>query len=263
MQSLFALFLVLGCLSAAFADVAVLRAPSFNITEAPRGLRAGWLDLEREGLKEMPAVKGLTGGGQLGVDISQPLSQSTAECMVKDGYGSVLIPRAYLSYGQVDTAACGSIDAGISAGFKTVGAYMFPCPSCGSASAQVQSLVDYLNGCSAFQGTIWLDIEGEQYWLGDSTKNRDWYQDLVDACNRSGFSCGVYASYSQWQSLFGSVDYQYGSNLPLWYAHYDGTASFADWEGGLSFGGFTPYAKQYQGDQSLCSFGVDYNYYPH
>lgn len=256
------LFLFVCLAVAAFADVpaAGLRAPSFNISEAPRGLSAGWLDLEKEG-KEMPTAR-LTSGGNLGVDVSQPLSQSTASCLVGDGYGTVLIPRAYLSYGQVDTAACGTIQAGVAAGFSNIGAYMFPCPSCGPASTQVQSLVDYLNGCSAFNGIIWLDIEGAQYWLGDTTANRNWYQNLVDACKRSGYSCGVYASYYQWQSLFGSTDYEYGSNLPLWYAHYDGNPSFSDWSG-LSFGGFTPFAKQYQGDQTVCSFGVDLNYYPH
>ena len=138
---------------------------------------------------------------------------------------------------------------------------MFPCPQCGSASSQVKSLLDYLNSCSAFSGKIWLDIEGSQYWLGSSSANRAWYQNLVDSCTNSRFSCGIYSSYSQWQEIFGSVDYEYGSYLPLWYAHYDGQPNFNDYSS-LPFGGFTPFAKQYQGDATVCSFGVDLNYYP-
>ena len=224
------------------------------------GFRAGWLDLEKEG-KTMPL--GVTsGGGNLGIDISQPLGSSTASCLVNQGYGKVLIPRAFLSTGRPDTAACGSLQSGRSAGFQNLGVYMFPCPQCGPASSQVKSLVDYLNGCSAFSGKIWLDIEGSQYWLGSSSANRAWYQNLVDSCTNSRFSCGVYASYYQWQEIFGSVDYEYGSYLPLWYAHYDGQPNFNDYSS-LSFGGFTPFAKQYRGDATVCSFGVDLNYYPH
>ena len=246
---------------------------SFNQTEV-RGFRAGFLDLEKEGVNMPPRLSGggglgvnpvrLTGGSNLGIDVSQPLSSSDASCMVDNGYGAVIIPRAFYSSGSPDKNACGSLEAGLKAGFKNAGVYMFPCPQCGSASAQFNSLTDYLNGCSAFKGKVWLDVEGSQYWLGDTTKNRNWYQDLVDSCTKSHFSCGVYSSLSQWEALFGSSDYQYGSNLPLWYAHYDGKPSFDDFEsGGLSFGGFKAYAKQYLGDQTLCSFGVDENYYPH
>ena len=47
---------------------------------------------------------------------------------------------------------------------------------------------------------------------------------------------------------------------PLWYAHYDNKPSFSDFS---SFGGWTtPYAKQYQGDYTLCGFDVDLDYAP-
>lgn len=46
---------------------------------------------------------------------------------------------------------------------------------------------------------------------------------------------------------------------PLWYAHYDGVQSFSDF---TSFGGWTkPAMKQYLGDKTLCSVGVDYDWY--
>jgi len=114
--------------------------------------------------------------------------------------------------------------------------------------------------CTAFTGRIWLDIEGSQYWTGNAENNKAWYQNLVDSCKSSGFSCGVYTSANNWQTIFGSTSYSYGSNLPLWYAHYDNNPSFSDFK---AFGGWSkPYAKQYQGDTTMCSMGVDKNYSP-
>jgi len=55
-----------------------------------------------------------------------------------------------------------------------------------------------------------------------------------------------------WQSIFGSFSAcnTLGSH-PLWYAHYDDKASFADY---TQFGGWTkPHMKQYQGDTTLWS----------
>ncbi len=42
------------------------------------------------------------------------------------------------------------------------------------------------------------------------------------------------------------------------YAHYDNSASFSDFS---SFGGWkSPHVKQYAGDTTQCSMGVDKNY---
>ncbi len=62
-----------------------------------------------------------------------------------------------------------------------------------------------------------------------------------------------------WQSIFGSTEAckSLGAH-PLWYAHYDGSASFSDFS---AFGGWTkPHMKQYQGDTTLCGAGVDKNF---
>jgi hypothetical protein len=111
---------------------------------------------------------------------------------------------------------------------------------------------------NSWTNKIWLDIEGSSYWTGSTTSNRAWYQKLVDACTASGYSCGVYSSASQWSAIMGSSSYCYGSSLPLWYAHYDNLKSYSDYS---TFGCWTkPSMKQYQGDVTLCSFGVDMDY---
>jgi hypothetical protein len=201
-------------------------------------------------------------GGDYGIDVSSTISSSSASCFASSGI-SFVIPRGFMSTGAVDTRVCDSLNAAAGAGIKTRDTYLFPCPTCSSsANSQVATLVSYLNSnCqSAWSGRIWLDIEGSQYWTGNTGSNQAWYQTLVDACAANGVSCGVYSSASQWSAIFGSSSYSYGASLPLWYAHYDNNPSFSDFS---SFGGWSsPHAKQYQGDVSLCSMGVDRNYSP-
>jgi hypothetical protein len=81
---------------------------------------------------------------------------------------------------------------------------------------------------------------------------------MVDEGKAKGVSLGIYSSSSQWTPIMGSSCTKF-SSLPLWYAHYDNNPSFSDFK---SFGGWTkPAIKQYAGDVSLCSAGVDKNFY--
>lgn len=203
----------------------------------------------------------VSSSGTMGFDVSQPISTDDAKCMKDNGY-TFVIPRAYYSSGSPDKGSCTTLDSAKDAGLKG-DVYMFPCPTCSSsAESQLKDMVNYLNSnCkSSWSGRSWLDIEGSQYWLGDTDKNREWYQDLVDACKKNSKSCGIYSSASQWSAIFGSTSYAYGSNLPLWYAHYDGNPSFSDFD---SFGGWSkPTIKQFQGDvdSKPCSPFIDKNY---
>jgi len=201
-------------------------------------------------------------GTQYGLDVSTTISSSSASCFVSSGY-TFAVPRGYKSTGAVDTQVCNSIKAAYTAGFKSRDAYLFPCPTCSkSAATQMSELVSYLNtNCKTqWSGRIWLDIEGTAYWTTSTTTNRSWYQQLKDSCAKYGVSCGVYSSSYQWSSIFGSTSYCYGSELPLWYAHYDNNPSFSDY---VKFGCWaTPHAKQYAGDVTVCSMGIDKNYSP-
>jgi len=207
-----------------------------------------------------------SGGGSLWkevealeVDVSTAVSESGAKCL-KSSDVTGIIPRAFHSTGTLDTAACGTLQNAKTASIATRDAYMFPCPKCGSAGDQVDKLSSYLSSCSAFTGRLWLDIEGSQFWLGDSASNRKWYQDLVDASRAKFKSVGIYSSYYQWENIFGSTSYVYGHDLPLWYAHYDKKQTFSDFK---SFAGWTtPAKKQFIGTSSICSVSVDQNYAP-
>jgi len=198
--------------------------------------------------------------GSYGVDISVAASTSTMSCFKSNGY-SFVVPRGYRSSGSVDTNVCSNLKNAQSAGIATRDVYLFPCPTCSrSAAGQLSDLVNHLNSnCkSAWSGRVWLDIEGKQYWLGNTSSNKSWYQQLADACKTYGVKCGVYTNKTQWIDIFGSSSYSYGSSYPLWYAHYDNKPNFSDFS---SFGGWTkPHAKQYAGDVTACSVGVDKNW---
>jgi len=203
-----------------------------------------------------------------GFDLSTPLTEANAQCMVGAGY-SFMVVRAFKSSGSVDTNACDTLINAQLGNISQRDVYLFPCPTCSSdASSQINSLVGYLQSNStcnaAWSGRIWLDIEGDQYWTGDYNNNKAWYQSLATACSSSGYKCGVYASKSQWGAIFG--DYAYDpvedTDFPLWYAHYDSNPSFSDYPS-YSFSGWgEPYAKQYQGTTTVCNTGIDMNYSP-
>eukprot|EP01106_Pelomyxa_sp_JSP_P013772 TRINITY_DN41_c0_g1_i19.p1 TRINITY_DN41_c0_g1~~TRINITY_DN41_c0_g1_i19.p1 ORF type:complete len:138 (+),score=32.07 TRINITY_DN41_c0_g1_i19:139-552(+) len=137
---------------------------------------------------------------------------------------------------------------------------MFPCPSCGNAAGQVNSLVDYIVNNALKVGMIWLDIEGTQYWTLGTTGNQNFFQGLVSQLKTRGMSFGVYTSSSQWSPIMGS-SYTGGSAYQLWWAYWDDNWSnccgvfkpFAGWS--------TCAMKQYSGDQSFCGGGFDKNCY--
>jgi len=201
-----------------------------------------------------------TAAGQRGVDISVALTASVASCMRSSGT-SFIVPRGFRSSGSVDTHVCNSIKIASSAGIPVRDTYLFPCPRCKkSADTQMKELAAYLRAnCNGqWSGRVWLDIEGTQYWLGSSAANQAWYKQLKNACATYSVSCGVYSSKVQWQAIFGSSTFSYGSELPLWYAHYDNNPSFSDFS---PFGGWTtPRIKQFHGDTTLCGVGVDSNF---
>ena len=76
----------------------------------------------------------------LGVDLSTSASTSVFSCLKNEGYEFVIV-RAYESIGKPDSAAVYTIANAMSAGFKHVDVYMFPCPRCvKSAREQVSEM---------------------------------------------------------------------------------------------------------------------------
>ena len=140
---------------------------------------------------------------------------------------------------------------------------MFPCRG-KSATNQVNELINHMGGSN--YGMIWLDIEtnpssGCSWASFSGSSNCAYVNELVNAVRARGKVPGIYSSYYMWEAIMGGAQNcgQHGGSVPLWYAHYDNTPSFADFK---AFGGFSrPNMKQFKGDTVLCGAGVDITFY--
>jgi len=192
-----------------------------------------------------------------GADVSQATSKDSFACLVGNNITFTIV-RAYESVGRPDPNAPGTVKNAWAGGMAHVDVYMFPCPKCGNAAGQVQSAVTALKNGGATYGMMWFDIEGTQYWMGQAA-NQQFFQDLISEGKKLGLKIGIYSSQSQWTAIFGS-SYSGGASYPLWYAHYDGIPSFADFK---AFGGWTyPAIKQFSDAGAKCGAGYDINWYP-
>jgi len=190
-----------------------------------------------------------------GVDVSQAVSQTSFQCMKNSGVGSFVIVRTYQSNGRVDPNGANTIKNARAAGISYVDAYHFPDTKL-NAKQQVTDNINNLKSHGATIGMLWFDIEGTQYWK-DCNFNQNFLQEMVDQGKALGYKIGIYSSKSQWDPIMCSSTKF--SSLPIWYAHYDKNPSFSDW---VNFGGWTkPAIKQYEGDTTVCSSGVDVNFY--
>ncbi|KAM3130694.1 hypothetical protein pb186bvf_017202 [Paramecium bursaria] len=221
-----------------------------------------------------------------GVDLSQAFNNFA--CIKSNGY-SFAIVRGYMSYGAVDTVGLQNLKNAKAAGL--IGdAYFFPCYLSKiqfvsklekTATTQVNEFVgtfgehfdDASEGLTWEElraqeyGTVWLDVEfnpstGCKWSTTDFTANCNFVKQLVSEFKARSKLVGIYSSKYQWETIMGAAgNCAQFTSLPLWYAHYDNSASFSDYSK-YSFGGWTtPSIKQYTGDTTLCSVGVDLNYY--
>eukprot|EP00040_Diaphanoeca_grandis_P039070 m.258091 g.258091 ORF g.258091 m.258091 type:complete len:242 (-) comp36094_c0_seq1:267-992(-) len=194
-----------------------------------------------------------------GVDVSEPYGSAAFSCLHAANLRFAIV-RCYESVGRVDPNCAGTVNNAHAGGMERVDAYMFPCPKCGNAAGQVGSLYNYFVANKVRVETVWLDIEGSQYWLGNAASNQAFYTDLVDACEKIGLKIGVYSSLNNWETIFGSRSFSKGSNHPLWYAHYDGVPEFSDFS---SFGGWgSPTFKQFSDAGSKCGVSYDISWGP-
>ncbi|CAM5999503.1 unnamed protein product [Sphagnum balticum] len=196
----------------------------------------------------------------LGVDVSQLFPTSTYQCIKNSGYSFVII-RGWCSFGGIDTNAVSNLNNAKAAGLIT-DIYLFPCRG-KSASTQVDQL---MAGISAnLYGMIWVDVETNPSsgcgWTSDYNGNCAFLTEIINRIKSKGKVPGIYASRYMWQTIFGSfTGCGAVASQQLWYAHYDNSPSFSDFQ---TFGGWSrPHIKQFQGDTTLCGAGVDKNYYP-
>lgn len=205
-----------------------------------------------------------------GLDVSQPVSRTVADCFVRSGYKYLLIRAWFCVNGGVDNNAVTTYNSLRAAGMQHVGFYIFPCVGrarCTSATAQVNSVKQFIDSNNMRADSVWLDIEGGGScpW-GDVATNKNFYVEMLAAAKAAWPDrYGVYSSRYMWETLFGSRSWinPGDDKLKLWYAHYDKQPNFDTF---LTFSSWptktSPYAKQYDGNVNTCNFNVDLNTAP-
>ena len=104
---------------------------------------------------------------------------------------------------------------------------------------------------------MWVDVE-RYAWSSNKDSNQAFLQSIISELKSKRVSTGIYTNYYNWEEIMG-LNYDGAAHLPLWYAHYDNNPSFSDFD---TFGGWSsPSMKQYRGDTTICTAGVDLNYY--
>lgn len=120
-----------------------------------------------------------------------------------------------------------------------------------------KQITDCINACKQAGGIerIWLDVEIDTSPPPASQVLAAVHQ-MQAAVEANGFAAGIYTSRSMWATLTNnSKDF---SDLPLWDACYDSEASFDYF---IPYGGWTaPLIKQYAGNVTIGTTGVDMNY---
>ena len=212
---------------------------------------------------------------ELGIDTStweHPWPQAGFECLRKNA--SFLVVEGYRSKpdisggaagGHVVTTAPQTVRNALAAGFRDISIYHFPDTAIDPA-VQIHETVRYFASENVSFNTLFLDIEGPEYWNKSCSVNVAFLHGMVAAARSllGPERVGIYASESQWKPIMcGDATF---SSIPLWYAHWDEKPDFDDFhEAGIGpFGGWSkPTMKQYHGSVRACGVNVDLNYRPH
>ena len=213
--------------------------------------------LLKDGPQQLQQMKGFT--------TMKPMSANSAYCMKQNGMNSALI-ESY-SAGSPDSQAMDSMWAAMGAGIMYRGAVFVPdVNSMISVKDQINAAVaDLKNSMGAWNGKLWLQVVDAEMWTGDFNLNMIYYENMVNACDATQVTCGIYSSYIDWISIFGSADYEYGNNHRLWYLNADNMANFDDYE---EFGGWMSsslWGKTYtdmEAAGSYCNVSVGLVYIP-
>lgn len=185
------------------------------------------------------------------------VSVNAFQCLKNSGYNFGILEGTAGNSGSVNPHLGTILHNAHAAGIPYVDVYVFLNFHKGNPKGQVQEVINIIKSSGVnFNGMIWHDIEGSQYW-GSCAANQQFLREAVQQVAGSGIKQGIYSSASQWGPIMcGATEF---SNLPLWYAHYDGTPSFSDFR---PFGGWSkPAIKQFQGTTNLCGTSIDKDFY--
>eukprot|EP00012_Vannella_robusta_P009541 CAMPEP_0206202238 /NCGR_PEP_ID=MMETSP0166-20121206/12048_1 /ASSEMBLY_ACC=CAM_ASM_000260 /TAXON_ID=95228 /ORGANISM="Vannella robusta, Strain DIVA3 518/3/11/1/6" /LENGTH=205 /DNA_ID=CAMNT_0053621113 /DNA_START=311 /DNA_END=925 /DNA_ORIENTATION=+ len=174
------------------------------------------------------------------------VSSSDFSCLKSNGYDFGIIEATKGSQATLNPYIS-SVVSNARKHIKNIDVYIFPDTSHSASSLMNSFIKDLKKDGVLTNNMIWMDIEGTQYWSGSCSNNQKWLKEAINTINGLYTGCGhstcvgIYTSESQWSPIMCNTSEF--SNHQLWYAHYDGKASFSDFK---AFGGWTkPNMKQY------------------
>ena len=180
--------------------------------------------------------------------------QSAYNCLKSSGYDFAII-QAMTSAGTVNPYAANDLKRAAAAGIEYRDMYIF-LNFRKDPAAQTREAIQNLRDNGAAFGQVWFDIEAPNLW-GSCAENQKFFEAAVNEVHAMGEKPAIYSSASQWGPIM--CGYTGFSNLPLWYAHYDGRQTFDDF---TPFGGWSrPNIKQYQGTTGVCGTSIDKDWY--
>jgi GH25 family lysozyme M1 (1,4-beta-N-acetylmuramidase) len=216
------------------------------------------------------AVLSATSSAQsFGVDVSEPVSNSAATCMIQKNNKTFSVTRCWESLNHFD-ANCPATLAAFEQAKIQADIYMFPC-SFASATDQLNELQGNITASKSVFNFMWFDVETNPLqrcaWsTSNLTANCDYMNELIQAALSNPFfsnRTGIYTSVHEWSMLMGtSCTVGADAGLPLWYPHYESppNPSFSDFK---PFSGWTtPFMKQYADGPATCGVGTDLNWRP-
>nr|ABN58658.1 lysozyme 1 [Meloidogyne artiellia]ABN58659.1 lysozyme 1 [Meloidogyne artiellia] len=193
-----------------------------------------------------------------GFDGIQAISQSTFDCLKKNGY-DFFIARIWQEVNNYDETGIANIKHARAAGWTDVDGYIYPCTksSCPSGQAQVEAALNRLKTEGAKINTLWMDIEGT--WPSDTKHNQQFIEGMVSAAKKAGVKTGIYSGQYSWPQIVGNWNGMDGE--PLWWPNYNGHENNDNFP---HYGGWTKATMhQYKGTTlGPCGVSMDLNYKP-
>lgn len=182
-----------------------------------------------------------------GVDISVwsgRVTDSEMECFWDSGVRHVIVGTQEMGIARQQMEM--AIEHGM-----TVDAYVYLLWD-GDIRAQVASALAFARSYPV--GMLWLDVEQAPDGRGRA-ELEDLVADAADACG--DFPCGIYTGGWWWNEHMG--DSEIVTDLPLWFANYDGSPSMDTYASQRVGAWEAAWGKQYAGDLHLCGIDVDLN----
>ena len=109
----------------------------------------------------------------IGVDLIQPLTDSTAKCLTAQNENLIAIPRAFYD-AKADINARTTMKVSEQNNFLRLSDGLFgSCATCSSdAYSQISGAFAYLASDSHWSGTMWVSITAADAWTNDVVKNQ-------------------------------------------------------------------------------------------